>query len=133
MYSLDFDKDSDEFAQWTVVMPSDWNAGTVTAVAYWTFAAPGAGGETIEIEFSGRSYADSDAIDQDIRTGAQAITDTAITAADVHISAACSAMTINGTPAASELVHFVAMRDVSGDNLASDLLLLGIMVTYTRT
>ena len=114
-------------------MPSDWDGGTVTGIAYWTFGAGGSGAETIDIKLSGRSYADSDAIDQDILTGAQAITDTAITLGDVHISAACSAITLNGGPAASELVQFMAMRDISADNLATDLLLLGIMITYTRT
>ena len=133
MYSLDFDKDSDEFAQWTVAMPSDWDAGTVTAVIYWTWGAGGSASETVEVEVSGRSYADSDAIDQDIRTGAAACSDTAITAADIHISAASGAITLQGSPAASELVQFVAMRDVSADNLACDLELLGIMITFGRS
>lgn len=114
-------------------MPSDWDGGTVTAVIYWTFGAGGSATETVEVEVSGRSYADSDVIDQDIRTGAQACTDTAITLGDVHISGASSAITLNGGPAAGELVQFMAMRDISGDNLATDLLLLGIMITFTRT
>jgi len=114
-------------------MPSDWDGGTVTAVIYWTYGAGGSATETVEIEVSGRSYADDEAIDQDIRTGAQACTDAAIAIGDVHISAASSAITLNGSPAASELVQFMAMRDVSGDDLATDLLLLGIMITYTRS
>ena len=32
---LDFDKDSDEFAQFTVAFPKSWNGGTVTFRAFW--------------------------------------------------------------------------------------------------
>ena len=32
--SLDFDKDSDEFAQFTVAFPKSWNEGTVTFILY---------------------------------------------------------------------------------------------------
>jgi len=128
MQSLDFDTATDEYAQWTLAMPSDWDAGTITAVFYWT-AASGSG--TVKFYMQGRSYADSDAIDQAFGT-AVGIEDTLITAADVHISSATAAITITGATA-SELVQIRVYRDVSEDTLGVDANLFGAMVTFTRT
>ena len=36
MKVLDFDKDTDEFAQFSVAMPKSWNEGTITYQVYWT-------------------------------------------------------------------------------------------------
>ena len=36
MKVLDFDKDTDEFAQFSIAMPKSWNEGTVTFQAYFT-------------------------------------------------------------------------------------------------
>jgi len=131
VYVLGFDKDADEFAQATVGMPSDWDGGTITATFFWTFAT-GSGAETVQWACQGRSYANDEALDQAWGT-AQSVSDTAITAGDVHKSAATSAITLGGTPAAGELVQFRVYRDISEDNLAGDALLLGVMITFTRS
>lgn len=128
MYSLDFDASTDENCEATVVMPSDWNAGTITAVFYWT-AASGSG--TVKWYIQGQSYANDDAIDQALGT-AVGVEDTLITANDMHISSATSAVTI-ADATASELVHFKIYRDVSEDTLNADARLLGVMLTFTRT
>ena len=129
-YSLDFDKDTDEFAQWIVAMPSDWNAGTVTAVFYWTFVT-GSGAETVKWYIAGQSYANDDALNQALGT-AVGVEDAAITASDVHISSATGAVTI-ADATASELVIFEVYRDISEDTLAGDAKLLGVMINFTRT
>ena len=36
MNVLDFDKDSDEHAQFSVAFPKSWNAGTVTFQFFWS-------------------------------------------------------------------------------------------------
>lgn len=128
MYSLDFDTTADEFAQWTLAMPANWNAGTITARFYWT-AASGSGTATFGLQ--GRSYADSDAIDQAWGT-VQTATDTLITAADVHISAATSAITITGATA-GELLQLRVIRDVSADTLGVDAKLLAVKIQYGIT
>lgn len=127
---LAFDKDADENAQWTVVMPSDWDGGTVTAVPYWTCTG-GATGQTVVFAVQGVAYGDSDAINASWGT-AQTSTDTWITDYDVHIGPATSAITLAGTPAASELVQFRCYRDVSADDLGVDALLLALRITFTR-
>ena len=39
MNVLDFDKDSDEFAQFAVAFPKSWNEGTVTFQPFWSGVA----------------------------------------------------------------------------------------------
>ncbi|MHC1623456.1 MAG: hypothetical protein ACXQTR_02555 [Candidatus Methanospirareceae archaeon] len=129
IYHLAFDAAADEFAQWTVVMPSDWDGGTITAVFYWTYET-GSAGQTVKFYIQGRSYANDDALDQAFGT-AVGVSDTAIAANDLHVSASTAAVTIAGA-GASELVQFRVYRDVSEDDLAGDALLLGVMITFAR-
>ena len=133
LYQLAFDKDSDEFAQATIAMPSDWDGGTVTATFYWTTASgDGGSSETVQWACQGRSYANDEAIDQAWGT-AQSVSDTWIADLDLHVTSATSAITIGGTPAASELVQFRVYRDVSEDDLGADTQLLGVMIAYSRS
>lgn len=131
LYVMDFDKDADEHAEWTVVMPSDWDGGTVTAVFYWTCTG-GGGSETVEWNLQGRSFANDEALDQAWGTE-QPIVDTWIADNDLHVSGATPAITLAGTPAASELVQFRAYRDVSGDDLGADARLIAVRITFTRS
>jgi len=132
LYLADFDAATDEFMQWTVVMPSDYDGGTVTAVFYW--AANSASTEDVVWGLQGRSYGDSDAIDQ-AWGNAQTVQDANNAANDVNISAATAAITLAGTPAASEVVQFRAYRDADAvaDDLAADARLIAIRVTFTRS
>jgi hypothetical protein len=128
MFNMAFDQTSDEFAQWTLAMPSEWDGGTVTAILYWT-AIAGAGNVIWGVQ--GRSFGDSDAIDQAFGT-AQTVTDTLITADDVHITSATAAITLAGTPAGGELVQFRVYRDADagGDTLTADANLLAVKLVY---
>ncbi|NIV28918.1 MAG: hypothetical protein GWN58_05225, partial [Anaerolineae bacterium] len=54
LYLADFDPDSDEYMQWTVVMPSDYDGGTVTGVFYWL--ADSANANDVVWGLQGRSY-----------------------------------------------------------------------------
>jgi hypothetical protein len=123
-----FDTGSDEFADALVVMPSNYNNGTVTARFYWT-AASGSGGVAWGIQ--GRALANDDALDTAAGT-AQLVTDTLIAANDMHVTSATSAVTIGGTPAANTPIQFTIYRDVSdaGDDLAVDARLLGVEILF---
>ncbi|MHC4687382.1 MAG: hypothetical protein ACYTEW_24200 [Planctomycetota bacterium] len=112
-------------------MPSDYDGGTVTGVVYWTVTGGGAA-ETIRWALQGRAYANDEAIDQAWGT-AQTVDDTWIANNDVHVTAATAAITLAGTPAASEMVQFRAYCDAANSDLSSDGLLIGIRVTFTRT
>jgi hypothetical protein len=126
--SLDFDQTTQEHANFTIVMPDDWNAGTVTFKAYWT-AAAGAG--TVVWGLQGISFADDDALDTAFGT-AQTSTDTLLATGDMHISPVSSAITIAGTPAVGEPVVFRIYRDTATDTLTGDAKLIGLKLYYTR-
>lgn len=127
--SLDFDSSSQEFAQFTIALPRNWDHGTVTAKFYWT-AASGSGGVVWGI--SGGAYSDDDALTVALGT-AQTATDTLLAANDLHISPATSAITLAGSPADSDFLAFQISRNPSdgSDTLAVDAKLLGIMLTIT--
>jgi len=131
--SLDFDAavagGSEEKAQFMLAMPSNYNAGTVTAKFHWT-ADSGSGG--VVWALSGRAYADDDALDTAQGT-AQSVADTLLAAGDMHITAATSAITIGGTPAANRPVVFEVCRlnNDASDTLAVDARLLGVEITFT--
>lgn len=126
--SLDFDTTTQEYAQFSLIMPGNWDAGTITFQPHWT-AASGTG--TVVWSLSGRSYADDDALDQASGT-VQTSTDTLITASDAHIAPASAAITITGATA-GEFVHFEVSRVVGSDTLNADAKLLGILIVYTAT
>lgn len=123
-----FDTATEEYAQALVVMPSNYNNGTITARFYWT-ASSGSGG--VAWGLRGRAYADDDALDQAQGTG-QVTTDTFIVADDLHVTAATSAITLAGTPAANRPVQFEIYRQVSNasDTLGVDARLLGVEVIF---
>ncbi len=123
-----FDAASDEFAQALVEMPNNYNNGTITARFFWT-SASGSGAVVWGIQ--GRAFGDDDALDQAHGT-AQTATDTLLAANDMHVSAATSAVTIGGTPAANTPVQFQIYRDAdaAGDTLAVDARLLGVEIIF---
>jgi hypothetical protein len=124
-----FDAGTDEFAQCMIVMPSNWNAGTITAKFHWT-ASTGSG--DVIWGLSGRAYANDDALDQAQGT-AQTVTDTLTATNDLDISSATGAITLGGTAAAGNPVIFEVYRDANagGDTLAADARLLGVEISYT--
>jgi hypothetical protein len=124
-----FDAASDELADALVILPNNYNNGTITARFYWT-AASGSGGVAWAIQ--GRAFANDDALDTAAGT-AQLVTDTLIAADDMHVTSATSAVTIGGTPAANTPIQLTIYRDVSdaADTLAVDARLLGVEIGYT--
>ena len=128
---LDFDTTSDENAYANVFMPGNWDAGVIQFRYVWTNAS-GLTTETVAFELSGVSYADSDAIDAAVGTPVE-VSDTWLAQGDIHLSAWSADVTIAGTPAAGEFVHFEIMRDVSADDLTGDARLLGIQIRYKET
>ena len=123
-----FDTATEEYAQAMVVMPSNYNNSTVTARFYWT-AASGSGG--VAWGLRGRAYADDDALDAAQGTG-QVVTDTFITANDMHVTSATSAITLAGTPAANRPVQYELYRVVANasDTLGVDARLLGVEIIF---
>jgi hypothetical protein len=128
--TLDFDKDSDEFAQFAVAFPKSWNEGTVTFQAFFTADSTNTG--TTSWALSGVAIADDDSINTAFGT---AVAPTAKahsgTANDLDVTAESGAVTIAGSPSTDEQVFFQIQRDVSEDSLTADAKLLGIKLFFT--
>ena len=129
---LEFDQAIIEYAQVAVVMPSNWNAGTVTAKIHWTAGTATGTPPAVVWAISGRAYADASVIDAATGT-AVSVTDTLSGANELAITAATGAMTLAGTPAAGQLVVFQVYRDASNvsDTLTADARLVGVEISYT--
>lgn len=122
--TLDFDTSTQESAQFLIPMPKGWDEGAVTFQACWT-AASGSGG--VAFDLAGLACSDDDALDTAFGT-AQQVTDTFITAGDVHWTAESSAITIAGSPAENDLVLFRVRRVPAdaADTLGVDAKLIAI-------
>jgi len=130
---LDFDKDTEEHADYTFALPSDYNGGTMTAKFFWMHAATTTNfGVVWGIE--GRCYANDDALDQAVGT-AQTTADTGGTTEDLYISDATAAITWAGTPAGGQLINLTVYRKAAdgSDTLAIDARLIGVQLSYTRS
>ena len=125
---LDFDKDSDEFAQFSVAFPVSWNAGTVTFQVFWAGIAA-----TTDVDWMVDAVAVSNNTTLDIAYGtAVVVTDNAQGAVEeLNVSAESGAVTIAGSPGDDELCFFRIGRDVSGDDMAGDARLVGIKLFFT--
>lgn len=126
-----FDKDAVEYAQFAVIMPKNWDEGTITARFAWVHKATTT---NFGVKWGAQAVAvsDGDSIDAAYGT-AQEVGDTG-GATDVHyVSAATSAITIAGTPQAEDMVHFRVYRLATdgADTLAVDAGLEGVKIYYT--
>ena len=130
MYVLDFDKDSDEHAQFTVAFPKSWDAGTVTFQVFWSGTANTGG---VSWGLQGVAFANNDSIDTAYGT-AVVVDDTEQGAIEeVNVSAVSGAITIAGSPGDDELCYFRIFRDVSdsNDDSSGDARLHGIKLFFT--
>ncbi len=128
--TLDFDKDSDEFAQFAIAFPKSWNEGTVTFQAFFTADTTNTG--TTVFGLQGVALADNG----DLNTAfgsAEFNTAKAMsgTANDLAVTAESGAITIGGSPGADEYVFLQIFRDVSADSLTADAKLLGVKLFFT--
>jgi hypothetical protein len=128
MQVLDFDKDSDEFAQFTVAFPKSWNLGTVTYQVFWSGIA-----STDDVDWMVDAVAMNDNETIDVAYGTPiVVTDNSQGAVEeLLVSAESSAVTIAGTPADNDLTYFRIGRDVSGDAMAGDARLHGVKIFFT--
>lgn len=129
--TLDFaDSGGSVYAQWAVVMPGNYDGGTITAAFVWTVNSTSTNG--VRWGLQAVCCGDNEVIDASWGTGVE-VTDAGLgTAYKVHVSAETTAITIAGTPAADKMIFFRAYRDSAnaGDTLAATVNLIGIRVKY---
>ena len=131
MKVLDFDKDTDEFAQFSIAMPKSWNEGTLTYQVYWSPGSTNTGDCIFGLQAV--ACADNDTIDVAYGTAVN-VTDAGIgTVEDQQISDESGAVTVAGSPAAGELTYFQLFRDANagGDTFTADARVLGVKIFFT--
>ena len=128
--TFDFDKDSDEFAQFAIAFPKSWNEGTITFQAFFTADSTNTG--TVSWGLSAVAIADNDSINTAFGTQvAPTAKAHSGTANDLDVTAESGAVTIAGSPSTDEQVFFQISRDVSEDSLTADAKLLGVKIFFT--
>jgi len=130
MYVLDFDKDADEFAQFTVAFPKMWNLGTITYQVFWSGLAATTG---VSWQLLGVGMGDNTTIDVVYGTPIVVDDDAQGAVEELLVSAESGAVTIAGTPADNDLTYFKIGRDISdsNDDMAGDARLHGVKIFYT--
>jgi len=129
IFTLDFDGAANEIAKYDWTPPQAWDPAIgLKFKPYWT---AGSGSGTVEFDFSGGAFANSDPLDADITTGFQTSTDTLLDTDDIHISPQTSAVTINGTAAVFDWVQIKILRDAVSDTHAADVRFMGFMLEYS--
>jgi len=130
MQVLDFDKDSDEFAQFAVAFPKSWNLGTVTFQCFWSGLAATTG---VAISLEGVAMNDNETIDVAYGTAVVVTDDAQGAVEELNVTAESGAVTIAGTPADNDLCYFRVGRDVSdgNDDMDGDMRLHGIKIFFT--
>lgn len=131
LLTLDFDASTDEFAQFGLVMPKKWNAGTMTARFHWTHGSTTTNFAVVWA-IQALAVSNDDAIGASYGT-AVTVTDTGGTTNDFYTSDESSSMTAAGSPAKEDMVYFRVYRDADagGDTLAVDAKLIGVTLYVT--
>ena len=127
----------DEYAEFNVVMPSSWNRGTIKAKVFW---APGHADANVDewvlFTLAAGAFSNDDALDAVLGT-AQDMADRVIADDDLHITAASAAITVGGTPALGDLIHFKLRRDYDytggGTAMDVDARVFGALIQYQKT
>lgn len=129
--TLDFDTTTQEYAQFSVVMPKKWDEGTVTFKAHWSHAATTTNFGVVW-DLQAVAVSDNDAIAVAFGT-AQTSIDTGGTTNNLYTSPESSAITVSGTPAAEDTVFFRLSRVTANgsDTMAIDARLHGITLYIT--
>jgi ABC-type Na+ efflux pump permease subunit len=130
MQVLDFDKDADEHAQFTVAFPKSWNLGTITYQVFWSGLAATTG---VTWALQGVGMGDNETINVVYGTAITVDDDAQSAVEELLVSAESTAVTIAGTPADDDLTYFRIYRDVSAgnDDMAGDARLHGVKIFFT--
>ena len=127
-----FNGATEQFVEFDLMMPEKWNRGTIKVKFFWSSASGSTAGDTVEWEIQGGALSNDDALDAALGT-AQVISDALLAnnGTDLQVSGATPAITVGGSPALGDLVHFKVSRNVGGtDDMTEDAWLFGAAIQY---
>lgn len=127
--TLNFDSTAQEFCQFIVTFPPNWNNGTVLARFDWTCNG-GSASETVQFGIKAGAYSDGDDLTTALGT-AQTVDDTRIGTDKRHLTDFTSAITIAGTPQDNDSIVFEISRNPASDNLSVDCEFKGVIIRIT--
>jgi hypothetical protein len=126
----------DQSAEFDIVMPDSWDtSSTVKVKIYWSAEGLANPDEYVEFEVRAGARGDDDALDAVLGTAVN-VEDQHIADEDLAITAASEAITIGGSPAQGDLVHFKITRDFDhaggGTAMDVDARVFGMMIQYKK-
>jgi hypothetical protein len=128
-----FDKDATERSDAILVMPEDWDLGTIQVKFYWIPGAGASAGEKVRWSVASVAVGNDDAVDGTY-SSALAVTDTVTAGAtgDLHVTGPVGPITIAGTPKNEDLINLRVSRihDHADDTMAGDAWLIGILIQH---
>ena len=134
MNYLAFDGATAQFCAFNLPMPENWNRSTILAKFFW---APGhsdcSANDTVEWLLAGQAISNDDSLDVAMADSGEVISDTVLAGeeGDLHVTGTTSAITIGGTAALADLIHFKVSRNVAGtDDMTEDAWLFGVWIQY---
>ena len=135
--TMAFSNSVEQGAEFSVVMPEDWDLGTVRCKLLWTAydSTHAEQGELVGWKVGAYSAPDEGAI-TNAPTNYVTVSDALSQVNELHRTGATGALTMDGTRGAGNLVHFVVKRNVSAETtnpMDTDALLLGVWIQYGRT
>lgn len=127
---------ADSSAEFNVAMSERWDRGTIKAKVYWAPGDAGANvGEYVRFNLAGGAFSDGDALDAALGT-AQSMDDQVLADDDLHVTPASAAITVGGTPALGDLLHFKLTRDYdyagAGTAMDVDARVFGVLIQFGR-
>lgn len=125
---------ADEFAEFDLVMPESWDRGTIKYKVYWTNGHADANpDEWVEFYLSAGARSNDDAMDAALGT-AISVLDQHIADDDMHVTDASASLTVGGTPALGDMIHFKLGRDYDeangGTAMDVDARVFGVLIQY---
>ena len=132
-----FSNTTEQGAEFSVVMPEDWDGGAVRAKLMWTAfdSTKAEQGEVVAWKIGAVSTPDEGAITV-APTNYVTVTDNLSQVNELHRTGATGQIAAEGTRGAGNLVHFVVKRDPSAETanpMDTEALLLGVWLQYGRT
>jgi len=112
-----------------MVMPPQWDLGTVDVEVFWTIAG-GTVGHNVKWDVAAQAGGNDDAWDVAFPAATSTADDPIIANGDIHVVTA-STITVGGTPADADIIHLEIERASAGATAASqDARLLGVRLVY---
>ena len=130
-----FDDSTEQFVSFSMPFPEGWDRGTIKAKFFWSSETGSSAGDTVEWKISLTAISDNDALDV-AWGGAQVISDDVLAAdgADLQLSAATPAITVQGTPALGDLITVrISRTGTAPDDMAEKAWLFGVWIQLNCT